>query len=441
MRSEAGGRAASPGMPGEVASPADAAPGAGAMPPAGAGPVLVVEDLGKAYRRYRSEGRRVLAMLGLPVAPVEEHWVLRGVSFAVHPGEAVGIVGQNGAGKSTLLKMITGTLRPTEGRVAVAGRIAAILELGMGFNAEFTGRQNVLHAGGLMGMTREQIEAAMPGIEAFAEIGEYFDQPVRTYSSGMMVRVAFSVATALRPEVLIIDEALSVGDTYFQHKSFERIRQFRREGTTLLIVSHDKSAVQTLCSRAILLERGRMLLEGDPQQVMDYYNALIAERENSMLETRAHESGAVQTVSGTGEARVEAIGLYDEAGAPVEHVAVGAAVELRIDVRVNAPIPRLVLGYMIKDRLGQPVFGTNTHHTGQELEQVLPGELLRYRIRFPMNLGPGSYSVATALVSTDTHLVDNYEWRDLALVFTVANLGLPYFEGLAWVPPRIAVER
>lgn len=441
MRSEAGGRAASPGMPGEVASPADAAPGAGAMPPAGAGPVLVVEGLGKAYRRYRSEGRRVLAMLGLPVAPVEEHWVLRGVSFAVHPGEAVGIVGQNGAGKSTLLKMITGTLRPTEGRVAVAGRIAAILELGMGFNAEFTGRQNVLHAGGLMGMTREQIEAAMPGIEAFAEIGEYFDQPVRTYSSGMMVRVAFSVATALRPEVLIIDEALSVGDTYFQHKSFERIRQFRREGTTLLIVSHDKSAVQTLCSRAILLERGRMLLEGDPQQVMDYYNALIAERENSMLETRAHESGAVQTVSGTGEARVEAIGLHDEAGAPVEHVAVGAAVELRIDVRVNAPIPRLVLGYMIKDRLGQPVFGTNTHHTGQELEQVLPGELLRYRIRFPMNLGPGSYSVATALVSTDTHLVDNYEWRDLALVFTVANLGLPYFEGLAWVPPRIAVER
>jgi lipopolysaccharide transport system ATP-binding protein len=146
-------------------------------------------------------------------------------------------------------------------------------------------------------------------------------------------------------------------------------------------------------------------------------------------------------VSGTGEARVEAIGLYDESGARVEHVAVGSAVELRIDVRVNAPIPRLVLGYMIKDRLGQPVFGTNTHHTGQELEGLLPGELLRYRVRFPMNFGPGSYSVATALVSTDTHLVNNYEWRDLALVFTVANLGLPYFEGLAWVPPRIAVER
>jgi lipopolysaccharide transport system ATP-binding protein len=319
--------------------------------------------------------------------------------------------------------------------------VAAILELGMGFNPEFTGRQNVLHSGGLMGLDRAQLEAAMPEIEAFAEVGEYFDQPVRTYSSGMMVRVAFSVATAFRPDLLIVDEALSVGDTYFQHKSFERIRRFRRQGTTLLIVSHDKSAVLSLCSRAILLERGRMALEGDPQQVMDYYNALIAERENTVLETRAHASGAVQTVSGTGEARVESIGLYDEDGAPVEHVAVGAAIELRVEVRVHAPIPRLVLGYMIKDRLGQPVFGTNTHHTGQAVDGLEPGELLRYRIRFPMNLGPGSYSVATALVSTDTHLVNNYEWRDLALVFTVANFAHPYFEGLAWVPPRIAVER
>ncbi len=419
--------------------PSDAPP---QSPGAGAGaPLLAVEGLGKAYRSYRSEGRRVLAMLGLPIAPVDEHWALRGIGFAVHPGEAVAIVGQNGAGKSTLLKLITGTLRPTEGRIAVAGRISAILELGMGFNAEFTGRRNAAHSAALMGMSPAQIEAAMPGIEAFAEVGEFFDQPVRTYSSGMLVRVAFAVATALRPEVLIIDEALSVGDTYFQHKSFERIRQFRREGSTLLIVSHDSSAVQTLCSRALLLERGRLLLDGDPQQVMDYYNALIAERENSSLETRQHQSGAVQTISGTGAARVETIGLYDERGVQVEHVGVGAPVELRIEVRVHAPIPRLVLGYMIKDRLGQPVFGTNTHHTAQELEALRPGERLCFRIRFPMDFGPGSYSVATALHSTETHLSDNYEWRDLALVFTVANLDHPYFVGLAWVPPQILVER
>lgn len=404
--------------------------------------LLEVRGLGKAYRRWKSEGRRVLSLLGFPVAPLDEHWVLRGITFAVAPGEALGIVGQNGAGKSTLLKMVTGTLRPTEGSVAVNGRIAAILELGMGFNPEFTGRQNVLHSGGLMGLTREQVEAVMPEVEAFAEIGAYFDQPVRTYSSGMQVRVAFAVATAIRPEVLIIDEALSVGDTYFQHKSFERIRQFRQEGTTLLIVSHDKSAVQSLCSRAILLDRGGVVRDGDPQEVMDYYNALIAERENTRLETRVHASGAVQTVSGTGAARVESIGIFDAAsGDPLEIVPVGQAVELRIDVRVHADIPRLVLGYMIKDRLGQPVFGTNTHHTGQPVDAARPGELLRYRIRFPVNLGPGSYSIATALVSSDTHLDDNYEWRDLALLFTVMNLSHPYFEGSAWIAPAIAIER
>ena len=404
-------------------------------------PVLSIVGVGKAYRRYRSEGRRVLAMLGLPVVPLEENWVLRGVSFQVHPGEAVGIVGQNGAGKSTLLKIVTGTLRPTEGRVAVAGRIAAILELGMGFNPEFSGRHNVLHAGSLMGLDRAFLERAMPGIEDFAEIGDYFDRPVRTYSSGMQVRVAFALATAMRPEVLIVDEALSVGDTYFQHKSVERIREFRRAGTTLLIVSHDKTAVQTLCDRAILLERGRLLRDADPAQVMDYYNALLAERENQRIDVSTHESGQTRTVSGTGEARVETIGLHDAQGGAVEVVAVGQAVELRVTVRAFADIAQLVLGYQVKDRLGQSVFGTNTFHTDQALLSVRAGERLHFRIRFAANLGPGSYSISTALVSTDTHLVNNFEWRDLATLFTVSNLGQVYFEGLAWIPPVIEIER
>ncbi|HWS73830.1 MAG TPA: ABC transporter ATP-binding protein, partial [Quisquiliibacterium sp.] len=381
--------------------------------------MLAVEGLGKAYRKYRSEGRRVLAMLGLPVAPVEEHWVLRDVSFAVQPGEAVGIVGQNGAGKSTLLKMVTGTLRPTEGRVAVAGRIAAILELGMGFNAEFTGRQNVLHSGGLMGLTRAQLEDAMPDIESFAEIGEYFDQPVRTYSSGMMVRVAFAVATAFRPEVLIIDEALSVGDTYFQHKSFERIRQFRREGTTLLIVSHDGAAIQTLCSRAIILDRGRLVLEGDTQQVMDHYNALIAEREASTVQTSRLEDGRVRTRSGTGEAAFGEIELLDEAGAPVAAVAVGQRIRLRATARVLDEIDALVFGFLIRDRLGRPVHGTNTWHKQLVAEGLTAGERLEFVAGFPVNLGPGSYSVSVALTGSLTHLERNFEWRDLALMFDV----------------------
>lgn len=401
---------------------------------------LHVENVGKAYRHWDSEWLRVASWLGFTLAPAEENWVLRNVSFAIKPGEAVGIIGQNGAGKSTLLKVITGTAQPSEGRVRRIGRVAAILELGMGFNPELTGRQNAFYSAGLMGYAQDEIEAAMPEIEAFSEIGEYFDQPVRTYSSGMQVRVAFSVATAFRPSVLIIDEALSVGDAYFQHKSFARIRQFQDQGTSLLIVSHDRAAIQSLCGRALLLEKGQVIRDGTPDEVMDFYNALIAERENNTLQESQHESGRVQIVSGTGEAFVESIGLHDGSGEPVDDVEVGAEVRLRIAVRARADIPRLVLGYMIKDRLGQPIFGTNTHHTEQAIADIRAGQAVTYSIRFPMRLGIGTYSISTALVSTDTHLTNNYEWRDLALIFTVRNLQQPYFVGSAWLPPEISVE-
>ncbi|MDR0183639.1 ABC transporter ATP-binding protein [Lysobacter arvi] len=403
--------------------------------------VLEVASVGKAFRTYRSELQRVATWFGIPSRPAEEHWALRDVSFAIGRGESVALVGQNGAGKSTLLKLITGTLQPTRGRVAVAGRISAILELGLGFNAEFTGRQNVLHAAGLMGYPQEQILDAMPGIESFAEIGDYFDQPVRTYSSGMQMRVAFSVATAFRPDILIVDEALSVGDAYFQHKSFRRIREFRDQGTTLLIVSHDSSAVQAICDRAILLDAGAVLKDGAPDDVMDYYNALIAERENASVTVQKHESGREQVISGTREAVVESISLVNQRGEPVEFIDVGERVELRITVRCNADIERLVLGYMIKDRLGQPVYGTNTFYTEQSESALGSGERVHYRIAFNANLGVGSYSVSTALVSTETHLVNNYEWRELALTFTVANLSHPTFVGSAWVPPLIEVKR
>lgn len=401
--------------------------------------VLEVNAVGKSFRKYRSELQRVATWFGFRARPAEEYHALRDVSFRIHRGESVALVGQNGAGKSTLLKLITGTLQPTQGSIKVAGRISAILELGLGFNADFTGRQNVLHAAGLMGYTREQIDAVMPDIEAFAEIGKYFDQPVRTYSSGMQMRVAFSVATAFRPDVLIVDEALSVGDSYFQHKSFRRIREFREQGTTLLIVSHDSSAVQAICDRAILLDAGSVLKDGAPDDVMDYYNALIAERENAVVTVEKHHSGREQVISGTREAVVERIELMGRSGAPVEVIDVGEPVELVIDVRCRAELDRLVLGYMIKDRLGQPVFGTNTHYTGQALDKVKDGDLVRYRIAFAANLGVGSYSVSTALVSTETHLVNNYEWRELALTFTVANLSHSTFIGSAWVPPKIEV--
>lgn len=404
-------------------------------------PCLQVRSLGKTFRRYRSEWRRIFSWFGVPVVPLEEHWVLRDISFAIAPGEAIGIVGQNGAGKSTLLKLITGTLRPTEGSCTVRGRIAAILELGMGFNPEFTGRQNVLHAAGLMGFQAEEILAVMPEIEAFAEIGEYFDQPVRTYSSGMQMRVAFSVATAFRPDILIVDEALSVGDAYFQHKSFDRIRWYQQQGTTLLIVSHDKSAVQSLCNRAILLDKGRQVADGPPDEIMDYYNALIAEKENSTIQLTSHGSGKQQTTSGTGQASVTEVTLCNGRGEPIEIAQVGEQVALRIRVQAHENLPRLVLGYLLKDRLGQSIFGTNTQLLNQPLIDVCAGEQLEYNIAFTMALGPGSYSVTTALTATETHLVENYEWRDLALVFTVVNVGKSLFDGVAWLPPLIAIGR
>lgn len=402
--------------------------------------VLRVQNVGKAFRTYRSEWHRFARWFGLPVRPAEEAWVLRHVSFDIRPGEAIGIVGQNGAGKSTLLKIITGTLHPTEGQVQVNGRIAAILELGMGFNPELTGRQNVRHAAGLMGFSPEQIEAAMPDIEAFAEIGEYFDEPMRTYSSGMQMRVAFAVATAWRPDILIVDEALSVGDAYFQHKSFGRIREFREQGTTLLIVSHDRNAIQALCHRAILLERGTVIKDGNPEEVFDFYNALIAEKENSTVAVKKLDNGKAQTTSGTGEARVEEIVLYNSKGEVAEYVGVGEPVELHVKVKVHRPIETLVLGYGIKDRLGQVMYGTNTWHTGQVIYKPRPGDEYLFVIAFPANFGVGSYSVQTALVDRDTHLTANYEWRDMALVFNVINIDKTQFAGCLWNEPRIAIE-
>lgn len=404
--------------------------------------VLDISGLGKSYREYGSEWRRFGAWFGFHSSRIKEHWVLRNINFSVRRGEAVGIVGQNGAGKSTLLKIITGTLGATEGGVRASGRIAAILELGMGFNPDLTGRQNVEHSAGLMGFSRAQVQALMPGIEAFAEIGDYFDEPIRTYSSGMQMRVAFSLATAARPDVLIVDEALAVGDAYFVHKCFQRIREFREEGTTLLIVSHDKSAVQALCDRAVMIEKGKLVADGSPQEVLDFYNALIAEKENSTVRQSKQDDGeGVTTVSGTGEAAIDGVWLEDANGSRVEFIGVGDPVTLVVKARANAPVARLVIGYTIRDRLGQSMFGTNSYYGECVAADLDAGEAVALRASFAMNLGVGTYSVSVALTSTETHLVDNYEWRDLALIFTVANTQRPTFVGSAWLPPQLSVDR
>jgi lipopolysaccharide transport system ATP-binding protein len=403
---------------------------------------IKVDKLGKAYKQYGNRWSRLAEWILPGNTPRHRlKWVLQDISFELAPGDAVGIIGINGAGKSTLLKLITGTAQPTTGGVSISGQVAALLELGMGFHPDFTGRQNVFMSGQLLGLTVHELEQLMPQIEAFAEIGDYIDQPVRVYSSGMQMRLAFSVATVRRPDVLIVDEALSVGDAYFQHKSFDRIREFRKQGTTLLIVSHDRAAMQSICDRAILLDGGRLVKQGTPEEVMDYYNALIAEREGSTVEQVRTPEGRVQTTSGNGAANVVEVALENDEGRALEVLNVGVPATLRIRVRVNTDLPRLVLGYMIKDRLGQQIFGTNTHFLDQALTGLVAGETIDYRFRFPLNLGPGSYSITTALTSNETHLADNYEWRDLAAIFTVMNMNRREFVGSSWLEPQVEIER
>lgn len=401
-----------------------------------------VTGLGKAYKQYPTRWSRLAEWL-IPFSPMRHrrHWVLQDVNFEIAPGEAVGIVGVNGAGKSTLLKMITGTTQPTCGQIQLEGRVAALLELGMGFHPDFTGRQNAVMAGQLLGMQVEDIEALMPDIERFAEIGEAIDHPVRTYSSGMQMRLAFSVATARRPDILIVDEALSVGDAYFQHKSFDRIRSFRKAGTTLLIVSHDRSAIQSICDSAILLEGGHMVMHDKPEAVMDYYNALLAEREGQTVRQELLDGGQVRTVSGTGEAGILSVRLLDERGRSIDAAEVGQPVTLEVEVEIRQDIERLVLGFMIKDRLGQAMYGINTHRQNQALEDLRAGERITYRFAFVMGLGKGNYSVALSLSRLDSHLDRNFEWRDYGLVFHVINNRQEDFVGCSWLGASTSITR
>ena len=399
--------------------------------------ILEVKNIYKSYRTYNSEIWRILSWFGIKHKAIQENYTLKNISFSIKEGEAIGIIGQNGAGKSTLLKIITGTLQATKGEINTTGKISAILELGMGFHPDLTGRQNAYHSAGLMGYTSKQIDAVISDIEDFAEIGEYFDYPVRTYSSGMQMRVAFAVATAYRPNILIIDEALSVGDSYFQHKSFDKIKKFKEQGTSLLFVSHDKASILALCDRAILIEKGELLKEGNPEEITDYYNALIAQKENSSVKQQNTNSNKLQTISGTGEATIEKVALYNQEGELIDVVGVGDLVDLKVDVKINKDISSLVLGYAIKDRLGQTMYGTNTWHTKQIIDFPKENDKYQFTLTFPANLGVGTYSIVIALTNSDTHLNENYEWRDLALIFDVVNLNKTYFVGSTWNEPKI----
>lgn len=403
--------------------------------------ILSVQNICKTYLDYESNFKRFASWFSKNKEEKNVKTVLKNVSFDVGAGEVVGLIGQNGAGKSTLLKIISHTLKPSSGRVTSGAKISSILELGMGFHGDLTGRQNAYQSCSLMGYSKEQIDEIIAYIEDFAEIGEYFDYPVRIYSSGMQMRLAFSVVTANRPDILIIDEALSVGDVYFQHKSFDKIKEFKSLGTTLIIVSHDSGAIKSICDRVILLEKGQILKDGEPEAVLDYYNALISKKQDVQISQVALENGKTATISGNKKACIKNVEILDAAGKKIQNLEVGKKIKLKVTVQANENLPSLILGYQIKNRFSQVVYGTNTYHLKQALKNLKKGEEYDFSFEFDANLGVGSFSVTIALHDSDNHLQNNYEWRDNAIIFNVVNFSKPDFVGLAYLEPSLEIKR
>lgn len=403
--------------------------------------VISTKNLTKTYRIFGHPGDRIKQALTFGRLRFHrEFTALQDVSFEIKRGETVGIIGRNGSGKSTLLQLICGILKPTSGTVQVNGRISALLELGAGFNPEFTGRENVYFQGAMMGVTKAEIDARFDDIASFADIGEFIDQPVRTYSSGMFVRLAFSVAISSDPEILIVDEALSVGDVVFQHKSKKRIQQLRDSGTSLLLVSHDRNAIAAMCNRCILLDKGHLVMDAMAAEVMDYYYATLATNSGVAVQQIRADSGQTQTVSGSGEAVVESIGLLDAVGHEVEVLVPGQEVTLEFRVKSNEAIPRLILGFAIRDQFGQEIYGINTNSYDQELIDVPKDCQYIFRFSFAANIGIGTYSISTALTSTNDHLTNNYQSRDLAYLFSVHNTGQKFFGGVVWLNPVLDIR-
>jgi len=404
---------------------------------------IIAHNLGKKYKRYINHWARLIELVTQGrYLKHEERWALRGISFDVNSGEALGIVGQNGSGKSTLLKIMAGTTRATEGNIKIQGTVAALLELGMGFHPDFTGKQNAVMACKMAGLHSEQIRVCLPEIEKFSELGDYMDQPLRVYSTGMHMRLAFSSATAVRPDILIIDEALAVGDAYFQHKCIDRIRKFKDQGTTLLFVSHDPGTVKTLCERVLLFDQGVLIRDGVSETVLDYYNALIAKRsKDEEIRQIESEFGRTSTRSGSGEAVIRNVELLDEENRPARAFRVGDKIEIHVELFFKAQINKPTVGIAIRDRLGNEIFGTNTYHLKANQCSYNPNEMIDVLFRLALNIGCGSYSLAVAVHSKDTHLENNYDWWDKCIVFQVIPNNSFFFVGAAALPVDVEIRR
>ena len=380
--------------------------------------MVIVHNVSKLYRLYDRPADRILEAVSLNRwQRHQDFWALRDVSLSIERGETLGIVGPNGCGKSTLLQIICGVLEPTTGRVVKQGRVAALLELGAGFNPEFTGRENVYLNGEILGLPRPEIEQVLPEIERFADIGEFIDRPVKTYSSGMYVRLAFSTAINVSPDILVVDEALAVGDAVFANRCVRKFEEIKKRGVTVIFVSHDLSLVKLISDRAIFLMGGHVEAEGEPSHVINRYIGVVLERQKAFLDAE-REPSKIQATFRHGDRMAEVIGveLAGRDGAPARVLESGEPVTVRVTSKFYADQPDPMVGIMIRTRIGMDVFGTNTKLEKLSLGHCRAGDILSVDFHFNCWLAPQEYTLTIATQHPDG---SSHDWLDEALAFTV----------------------
>ena len=374
--------------------------------------MIRTEHLGKDYRLYEKKTDRLKEAFPLffRKQEVRTHSALRDISMTIRQGETVGIIGVNGSGKSTLLKILTGVVQPTSGRAEVNGRISALLELGAGFNPEYTGLENIYLNGTMMNISREEMDGLVPGIVEFADIGEFIHQPVKSYSSGMFARLAFSVAISVKPDILIVDEALSVGDIFFQTKCYKKFDEFRAAGMTILFVSHDLNSISKYCSRTILLNKGEMIAEGEPKEIVDLYKKLLVKQMNTDATNPDKADGESQhTPEGSviwrdamvcnperleyGDKAAEIIdfGVFDRKNYLTNTISKGDLCTIRMKVRFQKDVQDPIFAFCIKNKLGIEITGTNTMFENCATGLCKAGETRMVSFTQPVTLQGGEY--------------------------------------------------
>jgi len=385
--------------------------------------VISVQNVSKVYHLYQHPFHRVLGALALSRRQKAEFWALRNINLRVEKGEVFALLGPNGSGKSTLLQIISGILQPTSGRVHCSGRIAALLELGAGFNPEFSGRENVYLNGEILGLSRQELEAAFPRIEAFAEIGQFIDRPVKEYSSGMYVRLAFSTAIHVDPEVLIVDEALAVGDAIFASRCVQKFEELRRKNVTVFLVSHDLGLIKRLADRAAFMLDGRIVMQGTPKDAVNQYVGFVLDRERAGSERTAGRldeplSEKTSFRHGDGASRITDVSILNAAGESCRVFRPGEAMVLRVRAAFLKAVSNPVIGILIRNRIGMDIFGTNTRLERAELGDFEPGEEIEVEFELDCLLSRQEYTLTVAVQYWNGLSQD---WLDDVLDFRVED--------------------